>query len=489
MVKSIKYFEEKCINKFEELENKFLKDPTRIAEYVLGLTSELQNLGLQMVAESLETMDEMLRESPVRKRNWQVEGRSEKRLITSLGTVSFRKTLFTDKRTGKSEYLLDRIMGMGRHERMTEDAEARLLEEVVQTSYRRGGEGSSLGGGVSRQTVKNKLHGLEFPSWEKGVGRKREVEYLYIDADEDHVSLQFLEKKGDLGGSGKGVKSNCQIVKLVYVYEGTEEESPGGGRRRLVNPHCFCRVCEGEGNRELWDEVYEYMDGNYDLKKVKKVYVNGDGGSWILSGVRRLSGLTHVLDGFHLEKALTRLTSHMLDSREDAKEELRRAIRDGGKVAFEGKVRELEGYLKEGAGEERMEKAREYVLSNWEAARMRLGREEGVSGCSAEGHVSHVLSSRMSSRPMGWSVEGAGKMAQLRAYYMNGGDMLELARYQKGGLPVAAGAEEEVLSAAEVLRSERNRHGELGKYVESITHSLSPQSKKKVYFNAHIWGL
>ena len=40
MVKSIKYFEEKCINKFEELENKFLKDPTRIAEYVLGLTSE-----------------------------------------------------------------------------------------------------------------------------------------------------------------------------------------------------------------------------------------------------------------------------------------------------------------------------------------------------------------------------------------------------------------------------------------------------------------
>lgn len=29
--------------------------------------------------------------------------------------------------------------------------------------------------------------------------------------------------------------------------------------------------------------------------------------------------------------------------------------------------------------------------------------KEGVIGCSAEGHVSHVLSSRMSSRPMGWS--------------------------------------------------------------------------------------
>ncbi len=41
--------------------------------------------------------------------------------------------------------------------------------------------------------------------------------------------------------------------------------------------------------------------------------------------------------------------------------------------------------------------------------------------CSAEGHVSHVLSSRLSSRPMAWSRLGAEKMAKLRAYYFNGG--------------------------------------------------------------------
>lgn len=80
-------------------------------------------------------------------------------------------------------------------------------------------------------------------------------------------------------------------------------------------------------------------------------------------------------------------------------------------------------------------------------------------------------------------------MAQLRAYYLNGGDMLELVRYQKKELPKAAGAEYEVISAGQVLLSEQTRHGELGKYVESITHSLSVQGKKKLYFNAHIWGL
>ncbi len=46
--------------------------------------------------------------------------------------------------------------------------------------------------------------------------------------------------------------------------------------------------------------------------------------------------------------------------------------------------------------------------------------------CSAEGHVSHVLSSRMSSRPMGWSLAGAERIARLRAYYYNNGDFAQL---------------------------------------------------------------
>ncbi len=58
-------------------------------------------------------------------------------------------------------------------------------------------------------------------------------------------------------------------------------------------------------------------------------------------------------------------------------------------------------------------------------ARMRLRKQEGVERCSAEGHVSHVLSARMSSRPMGWSRKGVDRMAHLRAYYWNGRDMLE----------------------------------------------------------------
>ena len=123
------------------------------------------------------------------------------------------------------------------------------------------------------------------------------------------------------------------------------------------------------------------------------------------------------------------------------------------------------------------------------AAKLSLRHQNGVKGSSTEGHVSHVLSSRMSLRPMGWSIKGATKMAKLRAYELNGGYMLKLIRYQKRNLPKASGAEYEILSSTEIIKSEKYRHGELGKYVENMNHSISLQNRKIVYFNSHIWGL
>lgn len=488
MINSIKYFEEKCISKFEKLEDEFMKNPTKLAEYVIGLTDELHKLGIEMIKESLEYMDMMLQKSALRREKWVIETHSKKQLTTSLGDVVFNKTLFCNKKTGESEYLLDRIMGLASHQRITEDAEAKMLEEAVQTSYRRGGEEASLTTDVSRQTVKNKIHQLEFPQMEEPEEKKK-VEYLYIDADEDHVSLQFRERKGDLTENGNHQKNNCLITKLVYVYEGVENESPKGKRHRLVNPYYFCGVHTGEENKKFWDEIYRYLDSHYDLGCVKKIYVNSDGGSWIKAGMKQIAGITHVLDEFHLEKYLTKLTSHMKDSREDAAEELRTAIRSKTKKDFEEIVDRLEGYLDGDKGLERMEDAREYILSNWSAAKLRLKHKDGVKGSSTEGHVSHVLSSRMSSRPMGWSKKGAEKMSKLRAYQLNGGDMLDLVRYQAKEIPMAAGAEYDVLSSRQIITSEKNRHGELGKYAESISHSLSLQNKKIVYFNSHIWGL
>lgn len=216
-------------------------------------------------------------------------------------------------------------------------------------------------------------------------------------------------------------KNNSLITKLVYIHEGIEKEAPKSRRHKLINPYYFCGVSHGEANDQFWDEIYGYINRHYDLEKVKRIYLNADGGGWIKSGMKRLEGVTYVLDEFHLEKYLTKLTSHMKDSREDAVNEVRRAIRKQTKKEFEEIVERLEECLTDDTGLKRIADAKDYILSNWTAARVRLRHRDGVKGSSTEGHVSHVLSGRMSSRPMGWSSQGAANMCQLRAYEKNGG--------------------------------------------------------------------
>ena len=64
-------------------------------------------------------------------------------------------------------------MGIEKHARMTEDAEAKLLEEAVQTSYHKGGESVSISSEeVSKETVMNKIHTLDFPVWSRRRKRK-----------------------------------------------------------------------------------------------------------------------------------------------------------------------------------------------------------------------------------------------------------------------------------------------------------------------------
>ncbi|MDE5893868.1 MAG: UPF0236 family protein, partial [Acetatifactor sp.] len=68
-----------------------------------------------------------------------------------------------------------------------------------------------------------------------------------------------------------------------------------------------------------------------------------------------------------------------------------------------------------------VDECEEYVMNNWESAVLRM-QEKNVYGCSAEGHVSHVYSDRMSSRPMGWSETGADAMCRLRCYVRDHGE-------------------------------------------------------------------
>ena len=112
MVKSIQHFNEVSTGVFGKIITEFYKKPTDMASLVLGITEELHKVGIQLIQETLEEMDQLLCKSGKRQFDWIIERHDTRHLLTSLGNVTFRKTLFTHKQTGEMRYLLDGILGL-----------------------------------------------------------------------------------------------------------------------------------------------------------------------------------------------------------------------------------------------------------------------------------------------------------------------------------------------------------------------------------------
>lgn len=484
MINSIQHFCQNGVKNLEKVMVDYSADMTKIAEMVQGVTKGVVDLGLSIIAEEWENYDELLRTRKDLRPEWYIVRRDETTLLTSLGSVTYHKTLFKNKITGEHEYLLDRIMGMEKHARMTEDAEAKLLEEAVQTSYRKGGESVSVSGEVvSKETAMHKIHALNFPRV-KPRPEKKALKYLYIDADEDHVSLQYINKKGDI----KNPRTNTIMPKLIYVYEGITHEN---GRNELINKKHFGGIYEGgKSIEQLWKEVSDYIEASYDTEELIKIYINGDGAAWIKSGQMLLDKAKFVLDRFHMHKYIIGATSHLLDSVEDARSEIYCAIYKKKKHQAEEAFEKILAVTESEAKRKTVEAAKAYILGNWAGIMQWVRDKNEEVRCSAEGHISHVFADRMSSRPLGWSKTGADKMSRLRIYEKNGGSMLELVRFQREKLPMAAGCEEVIYSSNKMFSAERKNREALGALADIPIYSIPyPQIKKIAALKDHIWGL
>lgn len=485
MVNSIQQFQTNGTKELTKIFNAYVEDPTKVAEMVYGVTDVVIGLGLSLIGEEWESYDELLWKRKDLRPDWSVIRRDEGKKITSLGEVHYRKTYFINKKTRERCYLVDRLLGFEAGERLTEDAIARIFEEAVDSCYRKGGNNVSIAKDVvvSKETVMEKLHPLQFPK-AKELPEKKAVKTLYIDADEDHVSLQYINKKGDI----KTSKSNTYMPKLVYVYEGVNTDYE---RHELIGVKYFGGGYEGsEGTKNLWNEVYEYIEKSYDADSIETIYVNGDGADWIKAGAKVHAKSKFVLDKYHMHKYIIAATSHLMDSAPEVRSEIWRAI--NGKRKW--KAEEIFNRIIEATGSESKKKAVEtskcYILAHWSAIMNGVKNRKDNIHCSAEGHISHVYSDRMSSRPLGWCTTGADKMSRLRVYKMNRGNMLELVRYQKTELPKAVGAEEVIYNVDQMLRFEKKRQKQLENMADVPVYSIPyPQIKKIAALKNRVWGL
>lgn len=363
-----------------------------------GLESALQTscheFIRKMIKEYLELLDKQIRceKEERRKEGLAIHRNGDNRsILTGFGSLDFCRTYYRDNKRGGYGYPLDQMMGIDAYERISLPVAVNMTNHAADLSYEKSNQYAARGQ-ASRQTVKNKLRKLDV--FEEAIPARKKIKTLYLSADEDHVALQ----------NGKNV-----MVPLITAYEGTEKVSKG--RNHCINKKYFGAY--GMKTEALWEKVYDWVTEAYDYGEIKDIYIHGDGAGWIKKGTEILYGSKFVLDRYHLNQAVMRGTGAQPEFRED----IREALRTGEKEWFEGVMVNL--MLNAGSEEEKEKiiKLRRYVRNHWAGIVIRT--KEDCGGCCAEGQVSHVLSDRLSSRPMGWSEKGLGKMVSLRVYRAN----------------------------------------------------------------------
>ena len=316
----------------------------------------------------------------------------KRRLQTSLGELEYRRTYY-ETQEGEWVYLLDYLIGVEPYERVSKALIAKLVNLSAEMSYGKSVKVSEAE--VSRQTVSNKVNALK--EVVRDVERVEETpEELHLFADEDHVHLK---------------DGRSAIVPLVTITEGIDTSNPK--RHQLIDPlHIAGYGIDAEAFN---DQVEACVNERYDLNKVKRIYIHGDGASRIVALGERFPNAEHVLDGFHLEKYLKKLGHY--NGAAQRMGALRAALRDGNWGTYKKQLGNIYA-LQTDKDRESSKAVIRYLWNNRQAAHLRY--DSGICGSCTESLVSHVLSERLSRTPLAWSERGLAQMTMLVVYNKNG---------------------------------------------------------------------
>ena len=354
----------------------------------------------QLVSAKILEVEEIIFTNAQERPGWISAQKGVSRTIeTRLGTVHYQRRLYRHRRNGRYSYLADRVLQIDPYERIERDLGANLCTLATNHSY---AESSKLGSGgrVSRQSVMNLTRKVREKPIE--VTEVRDfIKEIHIQCDEDHVARQ----------DGK----RSSIVKLVTIHEPRRKEG-----NRIYLPSRFSLTSTPlEENEDFWLRVSSAVYERYGYRDDLSIYLHGDAASWIKAGLDWLPNSRFVLDKFHVLKLARAVSGGDMRNFND----IWAAVKEDNYPL----VRELSLAMSdmEYCAENTAKTFISYIRSNRSGIRIWEEMGPDVSSSCSEGLVSHMLSARMSSRPMGWLDEGMEAISRLRIHSLNGGKITE----------------------------------------------------------------
>ncbi|MCL6579919.1 MAG: ISLre2 family transposase, partial [Candidatus Bathyarchaeota archaeon] len=340
----------------------------------------------QEVAKALleEIDDELMKEKD---HSLRVECFKEHQVTTVFGNVTVKRRLYQDG-NGKYRFLLDEKMGLDKGCHMSYRVKELATFVCSHLPFQRSEEilRTILPSGISHTTI-NRLFGrvvdpyLEAEEreieevYEGGVipeSKGKVVPYLFIEADGTSIALQREETRR-------------AEVKAGVAYEGWKKV--GKDRYRLTEKTVYTGIMDGE---RFWEAFSLALAKKYDLSRVGRVIVGGDGASWVKQGVE-LFGSIYELDKFHLKRALNQTLDKELAAEtyraciQGEVDKVDKLLIQAQQKAFGDQAKEisrLRGYLMQNA----------FGLRDY---RLEVG-DNGLRGLGAiEGNVDMLVANRM----------------------------------------------------------------------------------------------
>lgn len=390
------------MSSIQQIAEDFIKTVVGV-DFCEGLTEGLEELEKETkdfickVSEmKLAEIDEAIFRKRKLRKNWVVEQKDEKReLLTQFGLLRFKRRYYRNTRTGKYKYLADDLVGLQKRERIEAGLSAKLCEAATENSYEKSSK-ICCSGEVTRQSVMRKTRKVKDCRLERPEVRN-DVKIIHIQADEDHVAMQ--DERRDV------------IVKLAAIHEPAQRI----GKKRWRLPYRHLMTSYDEPVEDFWIRIADEIEKRYgDINRLK-IYIHGDGAGWIRSGTKWILNSRFVLDKYHVKKAVKQVTG--------GDKGYIQYIMDNFSMDDRKAINELvEGCMgSEICSEETGRKFISYIRSNWDGIQIWYNPEEKAGRSCAEGLVSHVLSSRLSSRPCGWLDDGVQTISNLRVHVLNGG--------------------------------------------------------------------
>lgn len=363
----------------------------------------LNELLLEIISKCLSEIDDEYNRKRNNAKVLLTHRKKSKPFLMEDGVLTLSRNRYINRIDNKPFYYLDNLLHLEKRQRISNSFQESIIKSSVEKSYKSVEE--KFNNTISVQTAMNivKKYDKYIDKVENKKDNKKKIDTLYIEADEDHIHL--LDQTQNKG----------KLVKLIYIHEGYRLNKVTN-KRELINPHYFSST-----DNDIWYSVSDYVYKYYDYSKIQ---IHGDGALWIKSGVKYFYNAEFYLDKFHTYQAIRRISGGKILKASKIIEEMK-----DNKTTYLENLFEIK-YQKKFKGLKTINTMHglTYLINNTKYNN--LSNKEIC--CSAEGHISHILSSRMSSRPMAWSVDGAKRMARYRSYMYNKLEFKELIDCHRG---------------------------------------------------------